>query len=507
MLKKLENKYLLSFISGGFCALALAPINFFIAAIISISIFYLLLENKTQKPKQAFYLGLCYGYGYFLFGIYWIAISLLVDAQRFAWLIPFCLIFIPGAAALYFAGLAALYRKINNKFSLKFSYQKILIFALLWLFFEILRSNLLTGFSWNLIGYSLMFSNYTIQSASIFGIYGLSFLTILFCLIPISFIDKTRLGKIFSIILIIIFTGNFIFGYLRIQNTELKTTNTLIRLVQGNIEQDLKWDPAKKYQNFLKHIEITNSENKDNISTVIWSETATPYIIDNNAQLMQELQKAVPENGFLITGALRNEISRNSEDVYFNSMFLIDKEGAIKHYDKHHLVPFGEYIPFSKFLPFLEKITGGASGFGEGSGPKTLEMQGFRISPLICYEIIFSDKIIDNNNRPNLLVNVTNDAWFGNSSGPYQHFNMAKMRSVEYGISLARVANTGITAYIDPLGQVQKQIALNKEGFIDVNFVDAIDETIFSHFKYIPLYLALALIALFLVANIFYRKK
>jgi len=455
---------------------------------------------------------------------------LLVDAKRFAWLIPFALTFIPSFLALYFVAFAASYKKINHKFNLIFNYQKILIFAVLWLLFEMLRSYLFGGFPWNLIGYSLSFSNAAIQSSSIFGIYGLSFFATIFCLAPVLFFKglsrnnpSALSDKVFATILVILFVGNFVFGYCRLQNTKIvESEGAKLRLVQANIKQDLKWNPEQKYRNLVKHIKLSNEVNNENIAAVIWSETAVPYSIDSDSNsLLEELQKAVPQNGVLITGALRTEYRdmkiaspldvakqksvADSQDLQFenvwNSVFALNKNGIVNYYDKHHLVPFGEYIPFAKFLPFVEKITGGGEGFGEGEGPKTLAVPDFAFSPLICYESIFSSSIINKKNRPNLLVNVTNDAWFGASSGPFQHFDMSKMRAVEYGIPLARVANSGITAFIDPLGRVKNSIALNQEGFIDVNLVSEIDETIFSKFGYWPLFAVIILIAGFLLIS------
>ncbi len=513
----LKNKFVVAILSGALCALAFAPFYVFVAAIFSLSLLFFLLEkNSAGGVKTAAQIGFCYGFGYFLAGIYWISISLLVDAEKFAWLVPFALTLIPAVLALYFAGLAACYHFVNKKFPHFANYQKVIIFSLLWLVFEMLRSVLFTGFPWNLLGYSLMFSNSTMQVASVFSVYGLTLLVALFCLTPalffknISIAGAARGDKIFATLLIILFAGNFIFGYYRLQNKILVEDYTSkLRLVQGNIKQDLKWDPAQKYRNFLKQFNITNSANKAGVKLVIWSETAVPYIIDDNAELLRQLQLAVPQDGALITGALRAEYdgaSRVAVKNVWNSVFAIGPSSILAHYDKHHLVPFGEYIPFAKYLPFIEKITDGAVGFGEGEGPQTIMAQGFSFSPLVCYEIIFPNKIIDKNNRPNLLVNVTNDAWFGSSTGPYQHFDMSKMRAVEYGISLARVANTGITGYINPLGQEVARINLNETGFIDVNFINKLDETIFSRFNFWPLGAMILALLLLLLTN-FHHKN
>lgn len=476
----LENKkFIYIFLFGALAAIGFAPFNFFPATIISLCALFLFLE-KSEGKKVTFWLGFCYGYGYFLAGIYWIAISLLVDAQKFAWLIPFALTLIPAVLALYFAFLALVYKK----FRFKLLSQNIVFFAILWVIFEILRSILFTGFPWNLLGYSLFFSDYMVQSANIFGIYGLSFLAVIFSLTMVAITDKTRLGKTFSSFLILSFAINFIYGYCYINKQNISLKDEKIRIVQGNIKQDLKWDRYQKYQNLLKHIAISNASNKDDIKIVLWPETAVPYaVFEDDEKLLAKIKEAVPQNGFLITGALRFKLddAKIRIDNAYNSIFAISND-EIKYYDKHHLVPFGEYVPLQKFLPFIDKITDGAVGFSKGEGAKTVEIQGIKFSPLSCYEVIFPNEIIDKNNRPDILINTTNDAWFGNSSGPFQHFNMTRMRAIEYGISLARAANNGISAYIDPFGRVTSSILLNETGFIDVQMIRKLPETPFSKF-------------------------
>jgi len=512
-MKKIKNIFknkFLALLAGAFCSLAFAPLHFFIAAMISLSIFYQLLE-KSEKKKDIFWLGFSYGFGYFLTGIYWISISLLVDAEKFAWLIPFALTLIPSALALYFACFALSYKFFIKKFKCSFDYQKILLFAICWLFFEVLRSYLFTGFPWNLLGYIWMFDVRFVQLANIFGIYGLSVFAVLICLFPMLFLKssglkKAKLGdKILAAILLTFFIGNLFYGYKHIDETKLvRDSQTKLRLIQANIKQEMKWDGAEKYRNFLKHIELTNSQDLQNIKAVIWSETSVPYVIDDNPELMEKLKMAVPVDGVLITGGLRiNYADRDKNNIadVWNSVFTINQNGIAAHYDKHHLVPFGEYIPLQKFLPFIEKITEGAVGFSKGEGPKTLEAANFLFSPLLCYEVIFSGAVIDKTNRPHLLVNLTNDAWFGNSSGPYQHFDMARMRAVENGISLVRVAGTGISAFVDPFGRVVSEIALNEQGIIDVDLIQRLEPTIYETHGFLPLILLVTVMFLFLLIS------
>jgi apolipoprotein N-acyltransferase len=506
-----NNKFLTSLLAGAFASLVFAPLHFFIAAPIALSIFYFLLD-KASKRKEVFWIGFAFGFGYFLTGIYWIAISLLVDAASFAWLIPFALTLIPSALALYLGLFALSYKFILAKFRLNFTGQKILVFAVIWTFFEFLRSELFSGFPWNLLGYGWMFDLHFAQLASVFGIYGLSFFAVIASLLPIFFFGKKSqiLDKFSAFLFVGMIVFLTIFGYCRIDDSKLKTSSEVkLRLVQANIKQEMKWDSEEKYQNLLRQIKLTNSANLDGVSAVIWSETAVPYAIEEGSELLLKLREAIPSNGILITGALRLGYSRLNKNLItkaWNSVFTLSQNGIVNHYDKHHLVPFGEYIPLQKYLPFIEKITEGAIGFSKGEGAQTIAARGFSFSPLVCYEVIFSDQVINKNSRPDLFVNVTNDAWFGNSSGPYQHFDMTKMRSIEYGISMARAANTGISAFINPFGQVIKEIKLNHSGIIDVNLIKNLDPTIYEKYSYAPLVLLIvALMSLLIILPTIYH--
>ena len=515
MKELITNKYLLAIIFGAFASLSFAPFHFFIAAVISVSVLYVLLEDE-HSAKDIFFIGFWYGFGYFLSGVYWIAISLLVDASKFAWLIPFALTLIPAVLALYIAFFALTYKSLVKRFALDQEYQRIILFAVLWMIFEILRANLFTGFPWNLMGYIWMFDVSLAQSAKIFGIYGLSFFAILTCLFPTLFFDAhgrkhfaeiSILDWVFAVILIIAFSANVFLGRDYLNKTVIdEYKSTKIRLVQGNIAQEMKWGEDQKYKNLMKHVELTNSKPLDDISAVIWSETAVPYAVENSSKLLLRLNQATPPKGVLITGGIRIKGNPEAMQVW-NSVFTIG-DGIIQDkYDKHHLVPFGEYVPLQKYIPIISKITDGSIGFSKGTGPKTLSAgDNFLFSPLICYEVLFSDKTINKKLRPDLLVNVTNDAWFGESTGPYQHLDMARMRSIEYGIPMARVANTGVTAYIDPMGRIVKQIKLNQEGIFDVFLLKKLDPTMYEIYRYNVLAILIAIILLFLVLGSFVKS-
>jgi apolipoprotein N-acyltransferase len=503
-----ENKLklnLISLILGLLLTLSFAPYYFIFTAFLAISGFFLILEN-SEKRKDIIINSFLFGFGHFLTSTYWIKNSLLVDAQSFAWLIPFAISLIPSYLAIFIVLLAISYKFIIRKFCVSENYQKFIIFANLWLFYEVLRSYLFTGFPWNLIGYIWLFNEKLVQIASIFSVYGLGFLAILILLSPVIFIKKhfhndpkisdskiSIYDKIFLIVILLIIAFSWIFAKYHFSKNPLQIQDISLKIVQANIKQDLKWDPYKKYHNFLKHIKLSKeNENSNKIDSdiIIWSETSIPYALsEDRNDLLNELSKVTKKEKYLISGALKakSDDEGNLENIW-NSLFLLSENKIVNSYNKHHLVPFGEYVPLQNYLPFIQKITGGGVGFSKGEGAKTIEIENkFSFSPIICYEVIFSDKIIDRNNRPNLFINITNDSWFGNSSGPYQHFDMTRMRSIEYGIPLVRAANSGISAYIDPFGKVVEKIGLNKAGVLNVKLIKEISPTLYFKYGFLPL--------------------
>lgn len=489
MLEKLKNKYLLSFLFGAIAVLGFAPFKLFFFSAAAICGLFVILDKKCTSKGQFFKVGFAFGFGHFLAGIYWIAISLLVDAGSFGWLIPFALTLIPSALACYVALMALCYGVFVKKFGFDKYWQKFILFSLLWVFFEVLRAVLFTGFPWNLIGYVWLFNVAPAQIANIFGTFGLSLFFVLASLSALIWFKKDRVKSdlVYALSCIVLVVSQFAYGYYYIKNNDIgNILDVNLRVVQANIKQEMKWDAYEKYNNLLKHIDLSKKDSLDDVDLLIWSESSIPYSLDEeNRELLEVLKSITPKNGNLVSGALRFEFFDRKDFIIskaFNGVALLSKDGIEDFYNKHHLVPFGEYVPLQKYLPFVQKITHGSTGFSEGEGPQTLSAKKASFSPLVCYEAIFLDKIIDKNNIPDLLVAVTNDAWFGNSIGPYQHFDTAKMRSIEYGISLVRAANTGISAYVDPFGRVVKEIGLNEEGVLDIKMIKRNEDTLFLRF-------------------------
>jgi len=499
----LKKSSFMAFGLGALLVLAFAPFNLFFFAIISLSLFYAMIEQKNC-PKQISILAFSYIFGFFVFGVYWICNSLFIDLKRFGWLIPFAITLIPALMAIYFAIIIYLYHKLTTRYAINLTYQKIIFFSVSFLIFEVIRSNLFTGFSWNLLGYIWLFDIRMSQLASIIGVYGLSFFACLTCLLPYSLIyhQGKIFNKIFSVIILFLLIANYFFGYFYIdqnyQQNNLKFAN--LRLVQANIAQKDKWQDEEKYRIIADHLDLTISKPLDKIDAVIWSETSMPFIIEkNDTRLHNIIKNAIPPNGNLISGGISYERILGSEDYkIFNSMLIFDNNSLIKTYDKRHLVPFGEFVPLHRYLGFLfidqivDQITGGGVGFSGGEGEKMIKLSKFSFNPLLCYEVIFSDEMLDKNSSlPDMFINLTNDAWFGVSTGPFQHLQMARMRAIEYGRPLIRVAQSGISANINHYGEVIDKISLNKRAIMDISVYKNNNRTFYSQNYHLILWIIL----------------
>ena len=479
-----KRRFFASFL-GALAALALPPIYLLPLLIPAFSGLFLLIRN-AKNTRQAFWTGWWWGLGYFTVGLYWICISLFVEPEKFAWLTPFALLGLPSILAIYIGVFACVFRLCENCVSnlwqsqankameiatnaLRSSNDGLLVglFSILWIAFEYLRSKLFTGFAWNLIGYVFTVSDITLQPASVIGIYGLSFLVVLFSTMPVLFLLNNKRALLYNLLNVVLLVIILVFGYLRLEHNPTQYSNVKLRIVQANIPQSLKWDAKEKFNGFKKHIDLMQKQGLDNINIVIFPESGIPYYVNENPVLISDIGRLLPEKTILLTGGLRGQGDEKNWQAW-NSLFAINHEGKIiAQYDKHHLVPFGEFIPFRNILP-LENIAGGIGDFSRGAGAETLFVGDYPpFSPLICYEAVFPDETTDKTGRAKWLIQITNDAWFGISSGPYQHLQMARVRAVEQGLPLVRAANTGISAIFDPLGRMVVSLPLGKDGVID----------------------------------------
>ncbi|MFC1659261.1 apolipoprotein N-acyltransferase [Pseudomonadota bacterium] len=521
LFKKENGKYYWSFLFGSLSSLSFAPV--FLFPVLWVCLPYLLLSiqnnNKALNTKSSFFFGWWFGFGHFIIGTYWICSSLLVEPEKFAWLLPFAITIIPGFLALFivitFCGTFYLTQKLNLR-----KIEIIILFAVLWSFSEILRTFIFTGFPWNLIGYVWGFSDKMIQVSSIFGTYILGFLTIIIFSSPFLLIDYQKnikkrdkyakkhktikedfnfLLKCYKInvsrnklisffICFSLLPSIYFYGLNRLNfGKYLSDTEKIARIIQPNIPQSEKWNPNTQILSLRKQLEMA-SYNSKNLNYVILPEAAIPYILNKNVRLLNFIKDSFPDNIILITGGLRAEYKENSNEInkLWNSVFIIRNGKIVNYYDKIHLVPFGEYIPFRYlFGSFIKKITYGGMDFSRGKDKKIISLNNnLNVRFLVCYEVIFPNEILDHkNNTLNLIINLTNDAWFGTTSGPYQHLISAKYRAVEYGVPIIRAANTGISAYINPYGKIIDKIGLNVENYLDIKISENLNRTVYSKYK------------------------
>lgn len=427
------------------------------------------MVQSAGRPRRAFLDGWCFGLGYYCFGLYWISNALLVDADKFGWMVPFAVAGLSTGFALYNGLVTLVLYRFRSLDALRFA----LMAAVLWTVGEWIRGHFLTGFPWNLLGYVWTVSDASMQSAAWFGAYGLTLLTVLFALLPVIYADKDAAwrssgDRVLSLSILLLPMLLIAFGYGRLQHAEnVEMPGVNLRVVQANIEQSLKWDPDKRIESIKKHLSLSHSTGFEKVTHVIWPESAMTTMFESGDVWAQQLAHAVPENGLLLTGVTRMEGEAGSPNFHlFNSMKALNKKAeVVLSYDKYKLVPFGEFVPLRKYLP-LDKVTPGAYDFSSGPFPAAIGSAELPLVwPLICYEAIFPD--LASSVHPAWILNITNDAWFGQSTGPYQHFAMARMRAVEHGVALVRAANTGISAVVDPYGRVLQQLPLGVTGVID----------------------------------------
>ncbi|MDH5723191.1 MAG: apolipoprotein N-acyltransferase [Alphaproteobacteria bacterium] len=475
MIKYLEKildgkKYrfaIFAFIFGAFSTYALAPFHLTFTLFIGLSALYLLLTMSSTNFRAAM-TGYCFGLGYFGFGLSWIANALLVEGNEYAWLWPIAVAGLPLGLSFFTAFACYLSKKMLNLRHVS----GYIGFILFMFSSEILRGYIFTGFPWNLFGYIWAENLEIIQIVHLWNIYLLTGLTLFWCSAPGFVIiseNKTRYKIIIICLAFISFSGNYIYGLQRLaQNPTQYSENVKFILIQPNIKQSEKWKSDKildHFSNQLATISKSLLQEKDGHDIyVVLPETAFPPFVMEHPKAKESIANSLSVyqgNVFLIAGVLRYKKEENS---YFNSIVMFGKNAEIIDiYDKHHLVPFGEYIPFDNIFSIAPIV--GFSGFKAGLGPKTVKTRSdFSYIPAICYEAIFPRSFSGKNNAGQLaMVNVTNDAWYGESAGPYQHSAQVKFRAIEQNTPLIRVANTGITALYDPFGRALKVTDMHED--------------------------------------------
>jgi apolipoprotein N-acyltransferase len=432
--------------------------------------------------RRTFFDGWWFGFGYFFAGLFWVGEAFLVEADVFGWLLPFAVTLLPAGLALFFGAAAAASRAVWKP-----GLAGLLTTAVVFAGSEWLRGHVLTGFPWNVLGYALTGSDTLMQSAGLVGIYGLTLWAMLIFTAPLVLATEAEpdeslrafapgLALAIVPLSLAVFYGSAVLS----SAPPAAADAPRVRIVQPSVAQREKWLPAKQGEIFRLHLDLTrrnSSGEEDDLSKValiVWPEAAMPFRPLEHPEALQAIADLLPDKGpVLLSGGLRVETTGSGSALNaYNSLIAIDDAGkpaAI--YDKIHLVPFGEYLPFQPVLEAigLQQLTKLRGGFTSGPSPRPLlKLPGLPpIVGLICYEAIFPSAVVQGTERPGLIVNITNDGWFGNTTGPRQHLHQSRVRAVEEGLPLVRAANNGISAMIDAQGRILARLDLNERGVID----------------------------------------
>lgn len=493
------SRALIAVSAGAVSALALPPYSAFPVLWVTFPVLVLLLDGavgdtargRLAALRPAAVTGWLFGFGYFLAGLWWIGSAFLVEADKFAWMLPFAIAAMPAGLALFWAGAAALARLFWSD-----GPARILALAGAFGLAEWLRGTVLTGFPWNMPGYALAAHEVLMQGASLVGVYGLTVIAFIVFCAPVLLFEDRRSRPLAGVVgtgAALLLAGLIGFGVHRLAGAEVEDQpGVRIRIVQPNIAQTEKWLPDNRSRIFNDLLQLSERRPAadiggiDGVTHLVWPETALPFLLTAAQKELGAIAALLPADTHLITGALRYEPLPNHPlggNVY-NSIYAIAGDGTIADaYDKVHLVPFGEYLPLQGLFDRLglAPLTREIGGFSAGRQRRYLEIGPAPPAlPMICYEIIFPGLGGSTPTRPGWFVNVTNDAWFGATPGPYQHFHQARVRAVEQGIPLVRAANTGISAIVDSHGRVRKSLALNQRGVVDGALPGALDATLYS---------------------------
>ena len=509
--------------AGALSALAMPPFDLFPVLFLTFPVLIWLLDGVIgergsgwrHRFTAAAWVGWLFGFGYFLAGLYWIGAAFLVEAETFGWLMPFAVVLLPAGLALLTAvslGLARLVWRAGPS--------RIFVFALFLTLGELARGYVFTGFPWNLFGQALATTHIQMQLASVVGIYGLTALSGLVFAAPAMLGDGGRLAGrlVLPALAALILAGQAGFGIWRLPELgEPGSTGIFLRIVQPNIPQAEKWKPENRAAIFADYLDLSDAATSPDAMgagdarLIIWPESALPFFLEAEPNALPAIAALLPDDTTLITGLQRPE--RDADDprkiTVYNSVAVIDGTGAITYfYDKAHLVPFGEYLPYQALLESLglQQLTRLKGGFGAGTGLRTRRPAGIpAFSPLICYEIIFPGAAFDPlRRRPDWLLNLTNDAWFGDSAGPWQHLRFARLRAVEEGLPVIRAANTGVSAVIGPDGAILRQIGLNARGLVDAALPAPLPGTAYNRHGWL---LLAALLALYAIFGVILRRR
>lgn len=511
----------IALVAGALSALAMAPFNAWPVLFLTFPIAVWLIDGagagRWRGVPAAAMSGFWFGLGYFVVGLYWIGYAFLVDAPTFAWLMPFAVLGLPAYLALFTAAGFALARLLWTRDA-----SRLLALAISLTVTEWLRGHLLSGFPWNSFGYALSEPLALAQTASLIGLWGMTFLAVAIFASPAVLIDGSSRGRkpwIAPVAALGLLVAMAVFGAVKLSLQPTVLTKVKLRIMQPNLQQDVKFNYGAKAQTMQKYLTLSDrasgpqSTGVSDANILIWPESAFPFFLTREADAMAQIADLLPRGTVLITGSVRAPDLPAGVRITraYNSIYVIDHDGSVLSvYDKLHLVPFGEYLPFQGLMEKLGfvQLTRVQGGFIPGTRRRAMEIPNApRALPLICYEAIFPGDITTRDDRPGWIINLTNDGWFGISTGPYQHLQQMRLRAIEEGLPVVRAANTGISAVIDPSGRIVARLGLGIEGVLDANLPTALPPTIYARLRDVPIGATLAVALLLVIRRRFARRN
>ena len=531
---------LLAVFAGAFCALSLPPFYFSPILLFTFPVLVWLLDGAVAPAGSgsflrrfwpAFKIGWLYGFGYFLASFWWVGKAFLVDADEFIYLLPVAVLVLPAGLALFWGAATALARLAWGGSGSNNGWLRIVALACAFAILEWVRGTVLTGLPWNNIAYGAMPSPLWMQSSSLFGLYGMTFFTVLVASgFGVALVENRKF--VFLPVLLVMAHGGY--GFVSLNSAINDTVDGVkLRIVQPAINQSEKWDPENEAEIMARYLDLSNTNKGPEAASVgafthvIWPESAFPFLITERSDQLAAIAKLLPPTTTLITGAMRLEKANAGTGGHrkiFNSLFVINGNGEIEQArDKIKLLPFGEFLPFQQTLENLgiTQLTGLRGGFAQGTRRTSVTLKTApAFLPLICYEIAYSGAVRvrkpttgssaeqSTESQPQWIVNLTNDAWFGMSAGPYQHAHQAQVRAVEEGLPVVRAANSGISMVIDAHGRIRESLALGERGVVDSKLPVARSSTIFSNLGNFPILIFVCfLFVLLVVLNIRNTRK
>lgn len=481
---------LLAFGLGGLYVLGHAPFFFWPLSLVTITALVWLLDwaGKRDRPiREGALVSWFFGLGQFLAGMYWIAFAFIERGAGFVWMIPFALLLLAGGLALFWLVAGAVAMRFWSRRT-----SRVLVFVCCFFAAEYLRGHIFTGLPWNHPGLIWTAGGAVSQLASVVGAWGLTLLTLFAFAAPAALTwsdDGPVVRAVPSLLAFGIFTLVFGAGLARLSAaTNQFVPGVALRVVQAQIDQSEKWDPANRQTVIEHYLDLSSTPGLTAITHLVWPEGALPILLLEQPDVLEQMAGRFFDGPILLTGITRRETSDDQQILFRNSLVALSFHGGTPAlemvYDKHHLTPFGEYLPFGRALAAtgIKALTPLGDGFTPGPAAVTTKIPGApRVSPQICYESIFAGFTPSGTDRPQWIVNVTNDSWFGPTTGPRQHIQQVQFRAIEEGLPVVRSASSGVSGVIDPFGRLFAGAPAQANTVIDAKLPKALQATIYSN--------------------------